>query len=130
MIKLITETYNDDNEIVLRIEYNDDKELELKTLIRDYIQKIKKDNENDKELEWNLIELSLDITLFLTNEKVNEIKNRINKIKEKIDNEKVKNLENTILALIEMKQHWQHFKEKVKEKLKIFDFGDIIYIHL
>jgi len=126
MIKLITETYNDDNEIVLRIEY---KELELKTLIRDYIDKLK-EKINDKNLEWNLIELSLDITLFLTNEKVNEIKNRINKIKEKIDNEKVKKIENLILELINMRQTWRVLKQKLKEKFKVLDFEDVLFVYM
>jgi hypothetical protein len=129
MIKLITETYNEENEMVLRIAYDDEKELELKTLIRDYIDKVK-ENIDDKDLEWDLVELNLDVSLFLTNEKINEIKNKLNKIKEKINNEQVKNLENLILALIEMKQHWKKLKEKFKEKVKTFDFGDILYIHL
>ena len=130
MIKLITETYNRDNEIVLRIEYDSDKELELIGLIRDYIDKVK-ENINDKDLEWDLIELKLDVCFDFTLERVNEIKNTLNKVKEKSENtDKVKNLENLIIALIEMKDTWQNIKEKFREKFKVFDFRDILYIHL
>jgi hypothetical protein len=131
MIKLITETYNRDNEIVLRIEYDSDKELELIGLIRDYIDKVK-ENINDKDLEWDLAELKINICFEFTPERINEIKNILKKVKEKSkDNEeKVYNLENLILALIEMKDTWQNIKEKFREKFKVFVFRDILYIHL
>jgi hypothetical protein len=128
MIKLITETYNGNDEVVLRIEYDTDKEIELIKVIRDNIDDLGKIIK-DKELEWDLIGLKLDICFDFTLERINEIKNTLNKVKVK-DNEKVKVLENLIFTLIEMKQHWKKLKEKFKEKTKTFDFGDILYIHL
>ncbi len=126
MIKLITEAYNEDNNI-LRIEYDTDKELEFINDIRKDIDDIIKTT-NDKDLEWELAELKLNVFFDFTED---EIKNKVSKVKEKIkNNEKVKKIENLILALIEMKDNWKKLKEKFKEKFKVFDLGDILYVYM
>jgi hypothetical protein len=119
MIKKI-ETYYSNNELLLKIEYDTDKELEFKNDVREYIDNFKKDIKN-KDIEWDLIELSLDVSLM----------EKINKIKEKLgDSVKVKGLEFLILALIQMRQTWEKLKQKLKEKFKVLDYGDVLFVYM